>query len=57
VVEVTEDMVRSGDGPMTVTSADALTFPDEAVIFVVPGAREVNSPEALIVPTLLLLLD
>jgi len=56
-VEVTEDMVRSGDGPMTVTSADALTFPDEAVIFVVPGAREVNSPEALIVPTLLLLLD
>jgi hypothetical protein len=57
VEKVTEDNARSGVDPMTFTSADALTFPDEAVTFVVPGERDVNSPEVSTVPTFSLLLD
>ncbi len=57
-VDVTDVTFRSGARPITVTSAVVeVTPPAEAVTFVLPVARPVNNPFALMVPTVSSLLD
>jgi len=57
LVELTDRTIRSGARPITVTSAEELKPPAEAVTLVLPAARAVNSPFASMLPTASLLFD